>query len=307
MTQRSFPYGTSPLATELDWSKLMRAIGGLDGVFADDPAGLDLKVTASGTATVSVAVGAAMVNGFYFESDAAVSLAVPANSGGTARVDRIVLRSNQSTDSTLITYVTGGTTAPALAVDRTNIYDLPLATVTVAAGSSVVAAGAVVDNRWFTGKGVASSNSSSRRNPIRNQLLVEGTGTSPVLMVGTGSAWTQLYPPPAPTWTTLPLASGWAAYGAAWQIPRYTKLSSGLVIVQGLAKNTVTKPATSVIGTLPSGYRPSAQHIFTCDYTDQSVHPRVDVRSDGALITYQALTGTGGYVSLSGISFPAEQ
>jgi hypothetical protein len=306
VTQRSFPYTGASAATELDWSKLVRSLGMCDGVFADDPAGLELKATANGTSTISVAAGSANVNGFFYESDAAVALSVPANGGGTARIDRIVLRSSQTANATTLTYVTGGTSAPALLADRTDVYDLPIAQVTVAAGSSVVPSGNVADQRWFYGKPVASSLTAARRNPTRNQLIVEGTGAAPSILIGTGSAWTQLWPPPAPTWISLPLASGWANYGAAWQSARYCKMVDGLVIVQGLVKITSNRPASNIIATLPAGYRPSAQHIFTVDHTDTSVHQRVDVRSDGALITYDALTGVGSYVTLSGIMFPAE-
>lgn len=306
MTQRSFPYTGATVATELDWSKLVRAMGALDGVIADDPAGLDLKATANGGTTVSVAVGSALVNGFYYESDAVVALNVPPNAGGSARLDRVVLRSSQTANSSVLTYVTGGTSAPALSADRTDVFDLPIAQVTVAAGSSVVPSGNVADQRIFYGKPGAMSISTARRTPTRGQLIIEGSASSPTILIGTGSGWVQLIPAPALTWTALPLASGFAAYGSNWQTPRYTKTRDGLVIVQGLAKNTTTRPDFATIATLPAGYRPSAQHIFSADYT-ADVRKRVDVQSNGVIRIEDALTGVGGYVSLSGIMFPAEQ
>jgi hypothetical protein len=305
VTQRSFPYTGASLATELDWSKLVRAMGGIDGIVADDPAGLELKATANGTATVSVAVGSALVNGFYYESDAVVPLSVPANGGGTARIDRVVLRSSQTANSTVLTYVTGGTTAPALAVDRTDVFDLPIAQVTVAAGSSVVPSGNVVDQRIFYGKPAAMSNSSSRRTPVRGQIIIEGSATAPVISIGTGTAWLQLIPAPTLVWTALPLASGWTNYGSSFQTARYTKTRDGLVLLQGLVKATSNRPSSNTIATLPSGYRPSATHLMPSSYSDAGNHARVDVRSDGSIATYDAIL-SGQYCTLSGIVFPAE-
>jgi hypothetical protein len=305
VTQRSFPYTGASLATELDWSKLVRAMGGIDGIVADDPAGLELKVTANGASTVAVAVGSALVNGFFYESDAVVNLAVPANGGGTARLDRVVLRSSQTANSTVLTYVTGGTSAPALLADRTDVFDLPLAQITVAAGSSVVPSGNVADQRIFYGKPAAASLAGSRRTPTRGQIILEGSASVPTILIGTGSAWVQLIPAPTVVWTALPLASGWTNYGATFQTARYTKTRDGLVLLQGLVKATSNRPTSNTIATLPSGYRPSATHLMPSSYSDAGAHPRVDVRSDGSVAIYDAVL-SGQYCTLSGIVFPAE-
>lgn len=184
MAEFSAPFDGSPIASELRWSRMARRWG-LDGVHAADPASTFLKVTASGTNTISIAQGMAFVNGFYYETDGPTTRNVPANAGGTARVDLVILRASYDANSVTAVYKTGGASAPTLQQDEWGIWEIPLAQCTVAAGSSVVTAANVIDKRYLTGRGVLPSIAGARPPAIKNQLLVEDNK----LFVGDGAAW----------------------------------------------------------------------------------------------------------------------
>ncbi|MGQ4353152.1 hypothetical protein [Streptomyces drozdowiczii] len=184
MAEFSAPFDGSPIATQSQWSRMARRWG-IDGVHGDGPASTALKVTGNGTGNVSLAVGEAFVNGFYYLNDAAKNIAVTANAGSVPRIDMVVLRASMSSKTVRAVYRTGGTTAPTLAADEGGDYEMPLAQCTVAAGTSVVTTTAVQDVRWFTDRGAAPGIPAARRPSIKGQLLVEGTS----LLLGDGADW----------------------------------------------------------------------------------------------------------------------
>lgn len=184
MAEFSAPFDDAPIATQSQWSRMARRWG-LDGVHASDPADTALKVTGAGTGVVTLQVGEAFVNGFYYLNDAVKSVDVVANAGTVARVDMVVLRASMSAKTVRAIYKTGGTSAPTLAADEGGVYEIPLAQCTVAAGSSVVTAVNVVDRRWFTGRGAITGAPGDGRPAHKGQLRVEGTA----LYVGNGAAW----------------------------------------------------------------------------------------------------------------------
>jgi hypothetical protein len=184
MAEFSGPFDGSSITTELQWSRMARRWG-LDGVHALDQYFTNLKVTGSGVTTVTVAPGGAFVNGFYYLLDANKNLTVPANAGGAARVDLVVLRADQAANSVTAQYKTGGTTAPPLTQDEAGVWEIPLAQCTVAAGTAVVTAANVIDKRYLTGRGVLPSIPGSRPPSIKNQLLIENGN----LYYGDGALW----------------------------------------------------------------------------------------------------------------------
>ncbi|HEX5595920.1 MAG TPA: hypothetical protein VFX61_07890, partial [Micromonosporaceae bacterium] len=184
MAEFSAPFDGSPINTELQWSRQARRWG-LDGVHALDATSTALKVTGSGVNTVAVASGHAFVNGFYYYLDATKNLNVPANTGGAARVDLVVLRADMTAHKVTAEYKTGGSSAPTLTQIENGVWEIPLAQCTVAAGSSVVTAANVQDRRYLTGRGVIPSIGGARPPAARNQLMVEDGN----LYVGDGAAW----------------------------------------------------------------------------------------------------------------------
>jgi hypothetical protein len=184
MGEFSAPFDTSSITTELQWSRMARRWAS-DGVHTEDPASTVLKVSGSGTTSVTVAPGMAFVNGFFYHLDTAKTLSVPANGGGAARVDLVVLRADMSANSVLAVYKTGGATAPPLTQVEDGVWEIPLAQCTVAAASTTVAAANVVDKRYFTSRGVLPSTVNGRPASAKNTLMVEGTD----LYVGDGADW----------------------------------------------------------------------------------------------------------------------
>ncbi|MFH9038506.1 hypothetical protein ACH4FA_03905 [Streptomyces sp. NPDC017966] len=198
MAFTSYPFSSSPLATEAQYA-LTASRWGNDGVHTDDLSSTALKVTANGTANVSIAAGSAFVNGATTENDGPYSLPVISNSGGpSARRDLVVLRYDASADSITPVYKTGGTSAPGLTSSpETGVVEIPLAECTVAAGASVVASGAVVDRRWGVGRPVAYGTPGARRPSRKGQLLVEGND----IYLGDGVGWNFLATAGDTSWT----------------------------------------------------------------------------------------------------------
>lgn len=207
MAEFSAPFDGSPIATQSQWSRMARRWG-IDGVHAEDPGSSALKVTGNGTGNVSLAVGEAFVNGFYYKNDATKTISITANAGSVARIDMVVLRASMTAKKVTAVYVTGGTSPPTLAADEDGIYEIPLAQCTVAAGSSVVTAVNVADRRWFTGRAPVPGIPGARRPSVKGQLLVEGTG----LYVGDGAAWRWLTSAGIEDTTYTPI---WSAGGSA--------------------------------------------------------------------------------------------
>lgn len=97
----------------------------------------------------------------------------------------------------------------------------------------------------------------------------------------------------------LPFNAGWSHYGTGFQPGAYYKDPFGIVHLGGLVQHTTDR--NSAIATLPVGYRPAFQELFTT--MQQSGLGRLDVTAAGVL---QPSGGSGGgWVSLDGLTFRA--
>jgi hypothetical protein len=96
-------------------------------------------------------------------------------------------------------------------------------------------------------------------------------------------------------WTGLSFSSGWANYDLGWIQCSYKKVGD-LVFLRGMAKRT--SGSGTVIGVLPSGYRPSNSHMITA-WSDTGV-ARIDVNSLGDITL---ISGGVGWVSLFSVVF----
>lgn len=117
------------------------------------------------------------------------------------------------------------------------------------------------------------------------------------------------YPSTAGTWSNMTLASGWSAYPSPYGPGQYIKNADGIVSLRGLIRNTnqtasTGVPAATVLATLPVGYRP-ATDVICSQTTYPNVYGRIDVRSNGQIITREGVTY--GWVSLAGCDYVAEQ
>jgi len=108
----------------------------------------ELEVTGTST-PVSVATGAAIIYGLFYESTEAVSVSVGTPSSGTSRYDRIVVRRDWSLQTARIARVTGtaaiSPSIPALTQSVGGIYEIPLATLLVDDAGTIT----VTDDREF--------------------------------------------------------------------------------------------------------------------------------------------------------------
>lgn len=109
--------------------------------------------------------------------------------------------------------------------------------------------------------------------------------------------------------TDTPLTNGWVNYAAPYGPARYRKLSSGLVLLEGLIQ-TGTLGVTAF--NLPAGWRPAKQqdgtardYIFVCASAagtapgeNLRVHSSGDVRPSG--------TGSNTWIDLSMVRFMAD-
>lgn len=90
----------------------------------------ELEVTTIGTTSVSVSTGHALVVGWFYESDASEAVPIP-TPVTNPRIDRIVVRKSQATQTVRITRVAGTEAAspspPALSQDEALNWDIPLA------------------------------------------------------------------------------------------------------------------------------------------------------------------------------------
>jgi hypothetical protein len=274
MAESSYPFGSSSIATEDQWSAMFR-MAQVDGVFAFSETGTDLKVTASNASTVSVAAGEAWVQGTYYSNSAALNVSVPTNSGGgSARKDLIVLRRDPSADSVTVKYKTGGTSFPSLTQTFNGTWEIPLAQVTVAAGASVVPPSGVSDQRWFIGRPVAFGNSGARRPPVRGQVLFDGGN----VYVGDGTAWKFLAtaedPQPktyTPVWDdTTGAAINWGS--GSTNVGKYKILAGGLCWVKIHLVPTGNPGASSgpIRVSLPFPVQGSSRDLFVWNYTSNN-------------------------------------
>lgn len=105
------------------------------------------RLAVSGVASpISVAAGAALVEGFYYKNDASLNVTVPTPVGAT-RIDLIVLRADHSARTVRITRIEGtpGAGAPSMTQVAGTTWDVPLAQVTITTGGNIT----LVDQRFF--------------------------------------------------------------------------------------------------------------------------------------------------------------
>lgn len=113
----------------------------------------DLLVTANGGMALNVAIGRAMIKGkWYFNDTPYTGFSVPTSHPSMKRIDRVVLRLDNTVDAREITlkYLTGtaATTPVAPALTRTEtVWEIALADINVKAAVSSITQGDITDQR----------------------------------------------------------------------------------------------------------------------------------------------------------------
>lgn len=130
------------------WSGLFARTGANVGVLRG--AANELAVTSSGDNAISVNTGEALVDGTWYQSDAATAV-TPSIPSANPRIDRIVLRKSWSAQTVRVTRI-GGTeagspSAPALVQTDGTTWDTPLAQYQIATGAGAISS--LTDQREF--------------------------------------------------------------------------------------------------------------------------------------------------------------
>jgi len=99
------------------------------------------------------------------------------------------------------------------------------------------------------------------------------------------------------TWSNLSFASGWGNYGSGYTDGQYKKVGD-FVFLRGLVKRT--SGSSTIIATLPSGYRPSGREMYLA--VSGNSGDRVDITTAGEL-TIVAGTDTATFTRLNGMFF----
>lgn len=152
MTQTSWPFEDQN-TTEVQYSELFKRIQS-SGI-AGDPSVADLKPFADSSGMqVKVPAGFAIVRGHAYFSNANVTLAVTA-AASNPRIDTVVLELDPSANVTILKIINGTPAvtpiAPTLTQTTDALFQLALASVTVAANATTIAAADVTDVRSFLG------------------------------------------------------------------------------------------------------------------------------------------------------------
>jgi hypothetical protein len=139
--------GGAQMMSQAQWQYMARVFAKDRVDFRLDQTSIDafsLPFTAAvvnGT-SVSVAPGRAIVGGFYYQLTASATVSIAANTGGTGRIDVVVLRANLSNSSVNLAVVQGQPAAtpkaPGLTKTYGGVWEMPLHQVTVPANSGAL-------------------------------------------------------------------------------------------------------------------------------------------------------------------------
>lgn len=192
MAESSYPFDNTAIATELQWSRMMRLLGS-DGV-ETTPGADDLSATKTASLSVTVAPGAAWIRGFYYTTDTPKVIGLPANTTTNPRIDLIVLRVNWTTNAMTSDYVQGtpAATPTPPAVTRNEglgVYEIPLAEARVEAGGAI---STVADRRRTLGKPVLWCSSDNHPDPEGIPTLAYETNNRRVMFTGGDGTWEPL-------------------------------------------------------------------------------------------------------------------
>lgn len=111
----------------------------------------------------------------------------------------------------------------------------------------------------------------------------------------------------APAWITPTLLNGWVSFGPSFPTAQFYKDSNGIVRFRGFIKFGLVN---ALLLNLPKGYRPSAASAMpVVSATDAAgaglSSGTINIQPDGQVQT--AVNVKNGFLTLEGISFPAEQ
>jgi len=241
-----------------------------------------------------IAPGLALLRGFCYETDAAVSTAIPAPTT-QSRIDRLVLRMNRAaTDPALFivpTVITGTPAAkpqePAFTQTPTGLWDLPIMSWLSASSGALTA---LDDERYF-GTFVLSGVSTARPVMAGPGLLIE-TDTGNVSLWN-GSAWATLYQS-AGNWRTITnfAASGWnGKLSYAWIAPGLVSVAAELTLSSNANVADSTVICNIAASYAPATYKPVPLRCDALKVSGGSFESAsLTFRADGSVVCYGVST-----------------
>jgi hypothetical protein len=154
VAQTSYPFDAQSV-TESQYSQYFRELQDNGVVGSSDSS--TLKVTATTGMTLSVAIGAAVVRGHFYNNDAATTLTIAA-ADTAARTDRVILRLDPAANSIVLAILKGaaGGGVPSLTQTDTGIYELCLANIAVGASATSITTANITDQRRWVGSRIGS-------------------------------------------------------------------------------------------------------------------------------------------------------
>jgi hypothetical protein len=101
--------------------------------------------------------------------------------------------------------------------------------------------------------------------------------------------------------------NSWTNLGGGWSVARFMRDAAGIVIIQGLVANLNTATTTTLF-VLPDGFRIGDDNIFNLISFNGTIHRHVEcqVRPNGEIAAYWFGGDSMPWLSLAGISYPAE-
>lgn len=108
-------------------------------------------------------------------------------------------------------------------------------------------------------------------------------------------------------WTSASLGASWVAFTGGNPVAPQYRLKGGVVYLQGSMKSGVQ---TTTIFTLPVGYRPLHDSLFSCFSNNGSAGGTAEISIDASgnvHVGFYGGSGSSTQVTLNGISFIAEQ
>lgn len=195
MTENSFPFENAD-TTEAQFAKWASALVG-SGVISG------LVASASGGMNVSIATGAAMVRGVYYENITSANVLTVDAANVTARKDAIVLR-NDLTANSIIAAVkkgstSGGGTLPAL-TQTSATWEHLIAEITVLGGATNLLDDNIVTRLAGTGLRVLDYFTADRPAPS-DAVAIGVNKTAKIVELWVSGAWNNLTP--ALTWSNV--------------------------------------------------------------------------------------------------------
>lgn len=270
VTERTWPLATQTddaQVSEAEWSRYHRNLA-QTGVFGTpDDTSLKAVADATGVRQVIVYPGQATIFGYSYSNDANVTLVMAANTSATARLDLVVLRYDSSADpaSRISIKIVQGSSSSAPALNRSGtsasgVYEVKIATVTVAANAATLAPSSASDDREFASTGVIAFADPAHVDLARvkmGQVYTVG-GSSPQAYIKGPNGTTNPVTPTS-TYETLKLTS------QPWSGTNSTGGISAQIPVGTFRVSTAGKKVriTATVGTaLGSGVSASWQRII---------------------------------------------